>query len=206
MSAKLSRSLARVRGALAAFALAVPMLAQAEVSFATDLQAPSVVGQTFVLTMHDGGIDAAVGVTDWTLLLGFDPSLLDLVGAAYGSAFGTADFQQLDVDVTGDSLADPGWAMFFVTRTAGAPSFGNDVITLQFQVLGAPPAGSFDVGFYPYLPGPLDQLSPGYYLFGPADQSGVLASLSAVPEPASAALLIGGLALLGARRATRRRR
>lgn len=191
------------RATVAAAAALACMSAQAAGQFADSRfsQSPSPVaeGQTVVVTWHDLGV--STGFDESTVLVLFDTSVFTLIDASAGSVFGaaaalTAPFA-VDVAIGPGGSLLPAWQYGVSGNGAAGAAAGSDVFSVTLRLDHWAPGADTAVYF-------LDPVGPGmpsnYYSF---DATGV--AVAAVPEPATVASMLAGLALLAGVGARRRR-
>lgn len=209
-----------VKACLAAAAAALGLLAaggaaaQARlVPLLSDL-AP-VAGSSFDLWWIDESFPAAglSSVTDGDIWLAYDPAVLSLSGVSVGSIFNGAQVKVLnEAYLRGqydylDGLAVHGFQLFGGAANSGTTT--QDVAIFSFNVLLQAPSGETSIYLLP------DQVAvdfantygvpTGYYAFGSSIGYAVGVPVTAVPEPAGAALLLAGLLVVAGVGAQRRR-
>jgi MYXO-CTERM domain-containing protein len=152
---------------------------------------PNPVGTASTVTLNVN----ASGFTDlyaWQFSVKFDPTLFQAMGATEGSFLAGAGSTFFD----GGAIDNVGGTVSFsfdtlLSAVPGATGSGLlESLTFQSLVVGV---GSFSLGDVAFLDSNLNDLAPATTSL----------SVSVVPEPAEATLLLAGLALLGLRRRRR---
>ncbi|UUX95434.1 PEP-CTERM sorting domain-containing protein [Aquabacterium sp. J223] len=181
---------ARLLAAVAATVLALPAHAALQVFTSANPVSP---GDTFLLQWEESAADSA-GYTDADFFFNWDPAVLDLTGAGAGTAFGTSTLTQYDPGF------GAGWTWFNILRdtSVNVPTDGV-LITLQFQVLAGATLGPTFVDIHTD-PFGLGTAPSGYYIGSPSSlraELDVTAAVTPIPEPATVALTLAGLGLVG---------
>lgn len=161
------------------------------------------VGQSFWLTWDDQtGVVLPGGLTDATLAIGFDASVLQLTQVAAGDLFGAGATATV---YAGPFAVPPLSGDFYAVSIAGGDGNGQkpSVLWTEFTVLAKPASGVTSL----YLldatdPDAAPGLPASYYQFAQGQQINL--SVAAVPEPATVSSLLAGLALVGGLMARRR--
>ncbi len=166
-------------------------------------------GQSFsMMWMGDAGaVVPAQGYTDATIGVAFDDSVLRLDGVAAGSALGLNP--ALSVQSAAGGFDISGWGIYpgyitYVTQGGQQTNpllVGSDIFYANFTVLSVPAAGYTPVFLIDATAANAGSLPDTYLRFGA--QASTLTV--AVPEPATVASMLAGLALLGGVLRQRRR-
>jgi len=163
-----------------------------------------VVGQSFWLTWEDQtGAASPSGLTDATLAIGFDASVLQLTQVAAGELFGANASAMV---YAGPFPVAPLPGDFYAVAVSGGDGIGQKpyVLWTEFTVLSKPVSGVTSL----YLldatnPADAPSLPASYYQFAQGQQIDL--SVGVVPEPATVSSMLAGLALVGGLMARRRR-
>lgn len=193
------------RAVVAAAAVVACMGAQAAgqaPDYLFTMSAPAVPGSTFTLSWFDAGVEPATGFDEATVVVAFDSNVFSVVGATVGAVFGPgAAFtmpQPVEVQFDGGVVMNGfQYAISGNGSTEGAGDLGVFHVDLQVNAAVAPGTVS---AVYFINPDESTLFGGTYYDF---TSQGV--AVTAVPEPATVASMLAGLALVGGLMARRRR-
>lgn len=187
-----------VAAAAAAMACAATQAAGDPTWFAVDVTPTA--GASFWLSWMDDAVPEGTGFTDTSVVVAYDASVLTLKMGIAGLAFGNAAVGQLDgywdLELAGVPYAN---SLFSVSRTEAMALYTPDLLHLEFEVKPGTQGQLTNIYFFNPVVAPVPE---GYYSF--ADTG--TAIQVAVPEPATVASMLAGLALLAGLGAARQRR
>ncbi len=164
-----------------------------------------VVGQSFTLTWADQtGAMLPGGYTDASFALAFDPTVFTLDGVTVGGLFGAG------ANLAGGLTAYADWpwegVVGYVGTVIGGDGQSSDaaILHIDLTVLAQPAGGSTKLYLFDLTdPTQAALLPPSYYQFAPGQVTTL--NVGVVPEPATVASMLAGLALLAGVGARRRR-
>ena len=159
---------------------------------------PAALNDTVELSWYDGGINGS-GFDDATIVVAFDTTVFSFVGAAAGTAFGPTPGLSTPQDTTvdfGGGVQLPGLLFAVTGNGSTVAAAGQDVFHLTLQLTRMATDAERSV----YFVNPYGPVGGAYY-----DFDSVGTAVAAVPEPATVASLLAGLALLAGCSARSRR-